>query len=123
MELVASQIEDTVPKELIHSLKVEDGGIGTASFAINRRSATFSSAGADSFTPVGGNKIIKIILSGSEWIDPQSVKVQFDLVNNGTALQLLRPLSSPHAFVKRVRLSIGGAQAENVENYKRRHTE
>ena len=60
MELIATEIEDTVPKELIHSLDVEDtNGIGTAIFAFDRRGATFSSAGADSFTPVGGNKIIR----------------------------------------------------------------
>ena len=118
MEQIAQEIEDTVPKELIHSLQVKDtNGIGTASYAINRRGATFSSAGADSFTPVGGNKIIKIILTGSDLADPNTFKVQFDLVNNGTALQLLRPLSSPHAFFKSMRLTVGGALPENIQMY------
>ena len=125
MELIASEIDDVVPKVLIHSLKTEDGAIGTASYALNRRSATFSSAGADRFTPVGGNKIIKIIITGSDWVDPDSFKVQFDLVNKGTVNgdgtnnQILRPLSSPHAFFKRVRLNVGGALPENIENYNR----
>ena len=115
MELTATEIEDTAPTELIHSLQVKDtNGIGTASYAINRRGATFSSAGADSFTPVGGNKIIKIILSGSDWVDPSTFKVQFDLVNNGTGGQILRPLSSPHAFFRSMRLTVGGALPENI---------
>jgi hypothetical protein len=119
MELLASEIDDVVPKVLIHSLKTEDGAVGTASYALSRNGRTFGSAGADQFTPVGGNKIIKIIITGSEWVDPDSFKVQMDVVNNGTVDQILRPLSSPHAFFKRVRLNVGGALPENIENYNR----
>ena len=110
MELIATEIEDTVPTEFIHYSEVEDtNGIGTLSCALNREGATFSSARADSFTPVGGNKIIKNILSGSDWVDPNTFKVQLDLVNNGGAGEILRPLNTPHAFCKSMRMIVGGA--------------
>lgn len=121
MEFLAREVQDSIPKELVHKLtKHSDNEVGTATYAISRTGSTFSSSGGDSNTPVGGNKLIKFNINGSSFIDLQTFKVQFDLVNtNTTPATLLRPSNSCHGFFRRIKLTIGGSVAEDIENYNR----
>ena len=76
MEAISNSIED----KLIDSLqfKLKEG----ASYINDRRSVTFHAAGSNIYSSRTGNKLIKIQLTGDNWLDPSTVRVMFDVVNN-----------------------------------------
>lgn len=121
MEFKASNIEDSIPDTIVHSLETDKNkGVGTATYALSRTGSTYSASGGDSNTPVGGNKLIKFQLNGDQFIDLDTLKIQFDLVNkNAAAAKLLRPSNGCHGFFRRIKLTIGGAVCEDIENYNR----
>ena len=93
-----------------------------ASYVQDRKSSTFWSVGSNSYTPVGGVKLIKFVLNGddSNWLDPSSVVFQFELVNTSTTSGcLLRPLGQPHLFFKRLRVIAGGQVVEDIQDFGR----
>ena len=49
-----------------------------ASYVTNRRSVSFFPSGSDAYSPSSGVKVIKIKMNGTDWLDPSTVKVQFD---------------------------------------------
>lgn len=113
MEVLAASLEDSIPEELLHNLD------NTASYALNRRSATFTQAGTDTYSP-SGTTLIKFNINGHEYLDPSTFKVQFDIVNtDADALKILRPISSAHCFIRRARLFVGGVLCEDVDDYNR----
>ena len=97
MESITNSAEDYLIDGL--SFKLPSG----ASYVQDRKSSTFWSVGSNSYTPVGGVKLVKFVLNGSDsdWLDPSSVVFQFELVNTSTTAGcLLRPLGQPHFFSK-----------------------
>ena len=74
MESHASSVED----QLISSLQFKLGH--GASYATDRRSVSYFSMGSNSYAP-NGVKVIKIGINGTDWLDPQSVKLFFDVQN------------------------------------------
>ena len=110
MEAISNSIED----KLINSLqfKLKEG----ASYINDRRSVTFHAAGSNIYSPKSGQKIIKIQLTGDNWLDPSTVRVMFDLVNKDKTTdghKQLRPLGPCHAFFRRCRLLCGGQVVED----------
>ena len=53
----------------------------SASYVSNRRSVSFFPSGSDTYSPASGVKVIKIKMNGTDWLDPSTVKVQFDITN------------------------------------------
>ena len=68
MEATVQAVED----RLIDSLKFQISP--TASYVTNRRSVTFHPQGGNSYG-VKGVKVIKISLTGDEWLDRSAVKL------------------------------------------------
>ena len=52
-------------------------------YVTSRQSVSFHPSGSNVYTPVGGTRVMRIVLSDSAgaWLDPESVKLQFDVVN------------------------------------------
>ena len=103
MEASTNSAEDYLIDGL--SFKLKPG----ASYVTERKSSTFWSIGSNVYTPVGGVKLIKFQLNGDDgnWLDPSSVVMPFELVNNATpgtiGNDVLRPFGQPHLFFKRWR--------------------
>ena len=56
------------------------------------------------------------MLTGDNWLDPSTLRVQFTLTNNATGPgQKLRPLAGPWAFFRRIRLLAGGVVCEDID--------
>ena len=96
-----------------------------ASYVTDRKSSTFWAVGSNSYTPVGGVKLIKFQLSGDDgnWLDPSSVVFQFELANTAAAavgdVNILRPLGQPHLFFRRLRVLAGGQVVEDIQDFGR----
>ena len=104
VEVIANSLKDT----LIDGLSFKLGK--TASYITNRRRCTFHPQGSNMYTPANGTQLIKISLNGSDWLDPSTIRITFDLYNtNGTAANRLRPIGGPWSFFSRMR-SLAGCQ-------------
>ena len=119
MESMTNSTEDYLIDGL--SFKLPPG----ASYITDRKSSTFWSIGSNAYTPVGGVKLIKFQLNGddSNWLDPSTVVMQFELVNtepyNADAKPFLRPFGAPHLFFKRLRVLAGGQVVEDIQDFGR----
>lgn len=119
VEAIANSIEDYLIDGL--SFKMRPG----ASYVIDRQSVTYHPAGSNIYRPAGGTKLVKINLTGDNWLDPSTVRVMFDLRNMASivldpvATPILRPLGNPYSFFRRMRILVNGAIVEDIDNFNR----
>ena len=88
----------------------------------SRQSVSFHPSGSNHYQPQGGTHVLKIVLADGSggWLDPESVKLQFDVVNEATVSgERLRPIA-PWGFFKKMRITCGGALVEDFD-YSRIH--
>ena len=115
MEAVANSVEDKLIDGL--SFKSKAG----ASYITERKSVTFHPAGSNIYS-TNGTKLIKLVLTGDQWLDPSTFRIMFDLKNaGGVTSKLLRPLGGPHTFFRRMRILASGTVIEDIDNYNRVH--
>ena len=115
MEGVANSVEDKLIDGL--SFKHKPG----ASYVTDRKSVTFHPSGSN-FYSTNGTKLIKIVLTGDQWLDPSTLRIMFDLSNtSGVTQRKLRPLGGPHSFFRRMRILCGGQVIEDIDSYNRVH--
>jgi hypothetical protein len=115
VEAMANSVEDRLIDGL--SFKLAPG----ASYITDRRSVTFHPQGSNIYKPGSGTRVIKLLLTGDSWLDPSTFRVMFDLKNNGSDAQELRPLGGPWSFFRRMRVLCGGQIIEDIDNYGRTH--
>ena len=115
VEATANSIEDFLVDGLSYKLKKG------ASYVNSRRSVTYHPSGSNIYS-TNGTKLIKIVVSGDDWLDPNTFRVMFDLQNmESTEAKRLRPLGGPHAFFKRMRVLCNGQIVEDIDDYNRIH--
>ena len=71
VEAIAKGIEDQLVDGL--SLKLNPG----ASYVTDRRSVTDHPQGSNVYMPGSGTKLIRILLTGDNWLDPSTLRVMF----------------------------------------------
>ena len=117
MEGVANSVEDRLVDGLSFQLKPG------ASYVTERKSVTFHPQGSNIYS-TSGTKLIKLLLTGDQWLDTSTFRIMFDLVNMDTSNsnnKLLRVLGGPHSFFRRMRILANGAVIEDIDNYNRVH--
>ena len=82
---------------LIDALSYKLGN--SASYITDRKSVTFWPSGSNIYKTTSGTKVIKFQLNSEGWLDPSTVVVNFNLVNNdASASKHVRPLQGGHSF-------------------------
>ena len=119
MEGVANSVEDRLVDGLSFQLKPG------ASYVTERKSVTYHPQGSNIYS-TNGTKLIKLLLTGDQWLDPSTFRIMFELQNNenpanGNGHMQLRPLGGPHTFFRRMRILCGGQVVEDIDNYNRVH--
>ena len=118
MEATAQSVEDYLIDGL--TFKLQPG----ASYITNRRSVTYFPHGGNTYSATGV-KVIKLMLTGSDWLDPSTVKMQFDLLNLSTSSTAgqgyLTPIGGPWSFFRRLRILCGGQVVEDIDYYNHCH--
>ena len=112
MEVIQNAVEDKLIDGLSYKLD------NTASYITERNSSTFWAVGSNEYSPTGV-RVVKLLINGDGWLDPSTVKIQFDLANKDP--KLLRPLSGGWCFFRRLRILCNGALIEDVDAYNHVH--
>jgi hypothetical protein len=142
VESMANSVEDYLIDGL--SFKLKPG----ASYINERKSVTNHPQDSNAYT-TKGTKLIKLLVTGDNWLDPSTFRVAFDLQNMealvqkrndaGALLYLdstgnetttvtaapvmlnvkLRPLGGPRTFFKRMRVLCSGQIVEDIDDYNR----
>lgn len=110
---------NSTPDYLIDGLdfKLKPG----ASYVTNRRGVTFWPTGASSYSTTS-SKVIKIQLNGDAMLDPSTLRFQYELKNDDAAANhVLRTISGPWSFFRRLRVMCQGAVVEDISDYNRLH--
>ena len=115
VEAIANGIEDKLIDGL--SFKLHPG----ASYVTDRRSVTYHPQGSNIYKPSAGTKLIRILLTGDNWLDPSTLRVQFTINNDETATKNLFVLGGPHCFFRRMRILCSGQLVEDIDQYNRIH--
>jgi hypothetical protein len=117
METYAKNIEDHLIDGLTFKLDP------TTNYVTNRQSVTYYTQGANIYQSGSGSRVIRFTLSGNgQYIDPSTIRMNYTLVNNGTANQFVFPVGVPWSFFRRIRLLIGaGAVLEDIDYANRIH--
>ena len=115
VEAMANGVEDKLIDGL--SFKMQPG----ASYVVDRRSVTYHPQGSNIYKATGGTKLIRILLTGDNWLDPSTFRIMFDVRNNGTSAKYLYVLGGPHVFFRRMRILASGQLVEDIDNYNRIH--
>jgi len=114
MDSASKAIEDTLISSVNYKL---DPG---ASYITGRRFCSFFPQGGNSYSP-NGVKQVRINLSSEYgWLDPQTLRLQFTVVNDEQGLnpqRILRTISGGWSFVSRARLLCGGQVLEDIGPY------
>ena len=113
METISNSIEDGLINGLSYKLDA------TASYIQERKSVTYFAMGGNSYAPNSGTKVIKLVLNSEGWLDPSTIKVQFDVQNLSNTP--LRALSGGWSFIRRLRCLVGGVVVEDIDHYARTH--
>ena len=113
MESHAQSVDDHLIDSL--SFKLKPG----ASYVTDRRSVTYFPQGGNQYSPTGV-KVMKVLLTGDQWLDPSTLKLQFRLRNDDTGSKPLVPFTvGPHGFFRRCRIIAGGQVLEDIDQYNR----
>ena len=115
VEAIANGIEDKLIDGL--SFKLHPG----ASYVTDRRSVTYHPQGSNIYKPSAGTKLIRILLTGDNWLDPSTLRVQFTINNDETVTKNLYVLGGPHCFFRRMRILCSGQLVEDIDQYNRIH--
>ena len=116
VEAIANGIEDKLVDGL--SFKLNPG----ASYVVDRRSVTYHPQGSNIYKPSAGTKLIRIVLTGDNWLDPSTFRVMFDVNNDDTtADKELRVVGGPWCFFRRMRVLCAGQLVEDILDYNRIH--
>jgi hypothetical protein len=115
MEAVANSVDDALIDSLSFKLS------NSASYLTDRKSVTFWPTGSNIYKTNSGTKVIRFVLTNDNWLDPSTVRVMFNLVNNdATATKMLRTISGAWSFFRRIRIMCQGTLIEDFD-YNRTH--
>jgi hypothetical protein len=96
----------SAPQSLVDSLDFRLGS--TAEYVQSRMQTSYQPSGGSSYNPVGGTRVVRFHLADEEgWLDPSSVRLQFD-IKNAEAAALHSVNLVPSALFSRLLIKCGG---------------
>ena len=114
MEAHAQSVEDNLIDSL--SFKLRPG----ASYVTDRKSVSYFPQGGNQYSPAGV-KVLKIMLNGSDWLDPSTCKLFMNVRNDDGTNAMTPRVAGPWGMFRRMRMLCGGQIVEDVDQYGRLH--
>ena len=101
MEIVTDTLENSLVDPLDFTYKK------ATNYITDRRSVSFHPSGSNVYHPKTGTRLMKNQITGNDWLDPSTVRIQFGVQNNqpGTTpadlARILYPIGGPWSFISR----------------------
>ncbi|MFM7986728.1 MAG: hypothetical protein ACKPKO_46180, partial [Candidatus Fonsibacter sp.] len=73
VEVVTAALKDQLVDPLSFTLTK------TVSYITNRRSCTYHPQWGNYYSVINGTKLVKMIISSTDWLDPSTFRIMFDL--------------------------------------------
>ena len=99
VEAMANGVEDKLIDGLSFKMQPE------ASYVVDRRSVTYHPHGSNIYKLTAVTKLICILLTGDNRLDPSTLRIQFNVSNDEATLKTLYVLGGPWCFFRRIRMS------------------
>ena len=114
LEQTSSTNEDILLKEL--KFEISPG----ASYLLQQEQVRWQATGSNIYKSTSGQRILRFNLSAAApvFLNPQSAKLMFTLVNNHATLPL-QPLTGPWGFFQRCTIRVNGTLAEDIYSWNR----
>ena len=109
MESILASTEDHLVSNLAFKLPSN-----SASYVTDKQQATYFPQGGDVYSPNNGQRVIRVSLSSSGYIDLSSLVFTMDF-NNGPLGACTTLVNGGHCLFTRVRVLISGTEVENLE--------
>ena len=93
----------------------------TASYIIDRHSASFHAIGGNVYKPTSGVRLIRFNINSEDFLEPSTLRVMFDIVNTNPETDTLYPVGTAAGFFSRCRILSRGQLVEDIMNYNRVH--
>ena len=103
MEAVANSVDDALIDSLSFKLS------NSASYLTDRKSVTFWPTGSNIYKTNSGTKVIRFVLTHDNWLDPSTVRLMFNLVNNYQHEKSI-PKSSTFILIPAIELTASTSQ-------------
>ena len=111
METILSAQEEM----LVPGLRFEMGH--TADYVTSRKMSSYFPSGSSTLSPQSGAKVLRVVLGDNVWIDPSTLKVEYQFNPVGANMT---PISPHGAFCfTRMRILAGGQVVEQIDHYNR----
>ena len=92
---------------------------GSGQYITERRSVTYQAEGGNTYSAAAGTRVLRFKLASEGWLDPSTLRVFFDVVNDSGGARVIRPISGPSAFFRRLRVTMRGVVIEDIMDYNR----
>ena len=93
VEVIANSLED----HLIDGLSFKP--TKTASYVTKRRSCTYHAQGSNRYSAVDGTKLINMLVSSHDWLDPSTFRIMSDFTKELVIVcPILRPIQGAWPF-------------------------
>ena len=119
MSALESLISSGGEANLLDSLSFDLPPASTA--VVDRKQGCRAYPSSASTLSATGTKTCRIRLGGNDFVNPESVRLQFQITNASTNGTPLYPASGPHGVWAQVRLLSGGVEIDNIGCYARHH--
>ena len=78
MESITNAAEEILTDSLSFKLP------GSGQYIQERRSVSFQTEGSNTYSPNSGTRVLRFKLSTEGWLDPSTVRIFLDVINNDT---------------------------------------
>ena len=114
MEAVTNAVNDELMQSLDYKMRTSN-----ASYVISRKDVQYFPSSLSTITPTTSRVVRVPLTSGSDFIDPESVKVAFRFVNNDATNDFHPIMGHPACLIKRIQLFANGQRTDDIDNYGR----
>ena len=112
------QVTQAVNDELVASLDYKLA-TGKTNYIQSRKSVQYYPSSLSTFTPTTSRVCRIPITSGTDFVDPESVKLAFTFRNTDGAADMLCGSPDPSCFIERIQLFANGQRVEDINYYGR----
>eukprot|EP00439_Symbiodinium_sp_Y106_P055542 s1258_g7.t1 len=114
MEQVTNAVNDELMQSLDYKMRTSN-----ASYVVARKDIQYFPSSLSTITPTTSRVARIPLTSGTDFIDPESIKIAFRFVNNDATNDFHPLMGHPACLIKRIQLFANGQRTDDISEYAR----